>query len=80
MDQVRVNLTFEKDIWQAFNRLVPQRKKSQTINKLLKKEIESIMRQKEQMAFASAFEEASRDPKRLKEIHEWASLDREEWE
>jgi len=79
VDHVRVNLTFEREIWQAFNRLVPQRKKSQTINKLLKKEIESIMQQKEQMAFASAFEEASCDPKRLKEIHEWASLDSEEW-
>jgi hypothetical protein len=79
VDQVRVNLIFEKENWQAFSRLVPQRKKSQTINKLLKKESESILRQKEQMAFPFAFEEASRDPKRLKEIHEWASLDSEEW-
>lgn len=80
MDQIRVNLTLEKEVWQAFNRLVPQRKKSKKISELLKKEIENINRQKEQEAFALAFKEASRDKRRLAEIKEWTSLDSEEWD
>jgi metal-responsive CopG/Arc/MetJ family transcriptional regulator len=44
MDQVRVNLTLEKEVWKAFDTLVPQRKKSKMINELLKKEIEKKKR------------------------------------
>ncbi len=80
MDQVRVNLTLEKDVWQAFNRLVPQREKSKRISELLKQEIENINRRKEREAFALAFKEASRDKKRLAEIREWTPLDSEEWD
>lgn len=80
MGQIRVNLTLEKEIWQTFNRLVPQRKKSKTVNELLKREIESIKKRKEREALASAFEEASRDKSRLAEIQEWAPLDRDGWD
>jgi len=79
MDQVRVNLTLEKAVWQTFNRLVPQRMKSKMVNELLKREVEKIKKQKERQIFASAFEEASRDKSRLTEIREWAPLDLEEW-
>jgi len=79
MDQVRVNLTLEKAVWQTFNRLVPQRMKSKMVNELLKREIENIKKRKERQAFATAFKEASRDKNRLAEIQEWATLDLEEW-
>jgi hypothetical protein len=80
MDQVRVNLTLEKEVWQALNSLVPQRKKSKVVNELLKKEINHIKQKEEEKALALAFKEASKDKKRLAAIREWATLDREEWD
>ena len=80
MDQVRVNITLEKGVWEAFNHLVPQRKKSKRISELLKQEIENINRRKEREAFALAFKEASRDKRRLAEIQVWTPLDSEEWD
>ena len=80
MEQVRVNLTLEKEVWKAFDTLVPQRKKSKMINELLKREIEKIKRRKEEKAFASAFKEAAQDRDRLAASDEWESLDREEWD
>ncbi len=80
MEQKRVNLTLEKDLWQTFNTLVPQRKKSKMINELLKKEIEKIKRRKEEKALASAFNEAAQDRERLAVSDEWNILDREEWD
>jgi len=80
MDQVRVNLTLEKEVWKAFDTLVPQRKKSKMINELLKKEIEKIKRRKEEKALASAFKEAAQDSERLAVSDEWNILDREEWD
>ena len=80
MDQVRVNLTLEKEVWEALDRLIPQRKKSQVVNELLKKEIKNIGDQKEQEALAMAFEEASGDRERLASIREWESLDNEDWD
>jgi metal-responsive CopG/Arc/MetJ family transcriptional regulator len=80
MEQKRVNLTLEKDLWQTFNTLVPQRKKSKMINELLKKEIEKIKRRNEEKILASAFKEAAKDKERNAVICEWEPLDREGWE
>ena len=80
MEQVRVNLTLEKEVWKAFDTLVPQRKKSKMINELLRKEIEKIKRRKEEKALALAFNEAAQDRERLEALDEWKSLDREGWD
>ena len=80
MDQVRVNLTLEKEVWEALDRLIPQRKKSQVVNELLKKEIKNIEDRKEQETLARAFEEASGDKERFASIREWESLDNEDWD
>ena len=80
MEQVRVNLTLEKEVWKAFDTLVPQRKKSKMINELLKKEIERIKRRKEEKVLALAFKEAAQDRERLEALDEWKSLDREGWD
>jgi hypothetical protein len=80
MEQVRVNLTLEKEVWNAFDMLVPQRKKSKMINELLKREIEKMKRRKEEKTLALAFKEASQDRDRLAASDEWESLDREEWD
>ena len=80
MEQIRVNLTLEKEVWQAFDRIVPQRKKSKVINELLKKEMKNIKREKEQETLAKAFEEASMDRQRLASVREWEPLDKEGWD
>jgi len=80
MDQVRVNLTLNKEIWQALNSLAPQRKKSKLVNELLKKEIQNIKQEEEKKALALAFKEASKDKRRVAAIVEWESLDKEEWD
>jgi len=80
MNQVRVNLTLDKEVWEALDRLIPQRKKSRLVNELLKKEIKNIEDQKEQKILAMAFEEASGDKERLASIREWESLDNEDWD
>lgn len=73
MEQVRVNLTLEKEIPQAFTTLVPQRKKSKMINELLRREIEKIKRRKEEKTLALAFKEAAQDKERLATQDEWKS-------
>jgi len=80
VEQIRVNLTLEKEVWQAFDRIVPQRKKSKVINELLKKEMKNIKREKEQETLAKAFEEASMDRQRLASVREWEPLDKEGWD
>jgi len=80
MDQVRVNLTLNKEIWQALNSLAPQRKKSKLVNEILKKEIQNIKQEEEKKALALAFKEASKDKRRVAAIVEWESLDKEEWD
>ena len=79
MDPVRVNLTLDKEIWQALDSLVPNRKKSKVVNDLLKKEIQNIKQKEEKKALALAFEEASRDKSRLAVVADWEILDSEEW-
>ena len=79
MDHVRVNLTLDKEIWQALDSLVPNRKKSKVVNDLLKKEIQNIKQEEERKTLALAFEEASRDKSRLAVVADWEILDSEEW-
>ena len=79
MDQVRVNLTLDEAVWEAFARMVPKRKKSAIINELLKGEVESIKRQQEEQALSAAFHEAAEDQERQAAIQEWESLDLEDW-
>jgi hypothetical protein len=79
MDQVRVNLTLDETVWGAFKRMVPKRKKSMIINKLLKEEVERIKRQQEEQSLSAAFREASEDRERQLAIKEWESLDLEDW-
>ncbi len=80
MEQIRVNLTLKKEIWQKFGDLVPNRKKSKIVNQLLEQEIKKIGRQNEERTLALAFKEAAKDKNRLKEIDEWNSLDVEGWD
>ncbi len=79
MNQVRVNLTLDETVWGTFASMVPKRKKSEIINDLLKCEVERIKRQQEEQALCVAFSEASDDPVRQAAIHEWESLDLEDW-
>jgi len=80
MEQVRVNLTLERKMWEKFGELVPNRKKSKFINDLLKNEIAKRIRQNEEETLRMAFEEASKDKERQATIREWKSLDAEEWD
>jgi hypothetical protein len=80
MEQVRVNLSIEQEVWERFSELVPNRKKSKIINELLKKEIKNIVRRNEDKELRLAFQEASKDTQRLKTIKEWESLDTEGWD
>ncbi len=79
MEQVRVNLTLEQEIWKKFGELIPNRKKSKIINELLKKEIKKRIRQSEENELNLAFQEASMDKERRKDISLWESLDAEGW-
>jgi len=80
MEQVRVNLTLEQEIWQKFGELIPNRKKSKIINELLKREIKKIIRQNEENELNLAFQEASMDKERRSAISVWESLDAEGWD
>jgi hypothetical protein len=80
MEQVRVNLSLEQEVWERFSALVPNRKKSKIINELLKKELKNIVRRNEEKELRLAFQEASKDTQRLKAIKEWEPLDTEGWD
>ena len=80
MNQVRVNLVLEKDVWDMFRKIIPKREKSRLINQLLKEEIKQIVYRQEQEVLASAFQEAAKDIDRLTVIREWEGLDVEDWE
>jgi len=80
MEQVRVNLTLERQIWKKFGELVPNRQKSKVVNELLKNEITKKIRQNEEKALGLAFAEASEDKDRQTTIRGWESLDAEGWD
>lgn len=75
MDQVRVNLTLEQEVWGKFTRLVPKREKSRIINALLKNEIIQRERRLDEQRFAEAFREGAQDEERLKAIQDWELMD-----
>ena len=80
MTQVKVNLTLDQSVWENFSNITPNRKKSGIINDLLKKEIDKILREKEEKELILGFKEASKDKDRLKATREWDILDTEGWE
>ena len=80
MEQVRVNLTLDRQIWKSFGELVPNRQKSRAVNELLKNEIAKKIRQNEEKALSMAFAEASEDKDRQATIRGWESLDAEGWD
>ena len=80
MEQIRVNLSLEQEVWERFSALVPNRKKSKIINELLKKEVKDIIHRSEEKELRVAFQEASKDTQRLKAIKEWEPLDTEGWD
>jgi len=80
MEQIRVNLILEREIWERFGELVPNRQKSRVINELLKNEIIRQIRQVEEKALARAFAEAAKDKDRHADIRRWESLDVEGWD
>ncbi|MBU0990822.1 MAG: hypothetical protein KJ823_11565 [Proteobacteria bacterium] len=80
MEQIRVNLTLEREIWERFGELVPNRKKSRVVNELLKNEVTKKIRQNEEKALSLAFAEASKDKDRQATIRGWEILDAEGWE
>ncbi|MBC8420093.1 MAG: hypothetical protein KJ573_08655 [Proteobacteria bacterium] len=80
MEQIRVNLTLEREIWERFGELVPNRKKSRVVNELLKNEVTKKIRQNEEKALSLAFAEASEDKDRQATIRGWEILDAEGWE
>ncbi len=79
MEQIRVNLTLEREVWQRLCQIVPNRKKSQVVNQLLKAEIERMIRENEEKALALAFSQAAKDKDRQAAIKEWSVLDTEGW-
>ncbi len=80
MDQVRVNLTLDQELWGKFTRMVPKREKSRIINSLLEQEIAQRERRQEEQRFVAAFREMAQDEERLKDLRDWESLDEEGWE
>lgn len=80
MEQIRVNLTIERQVWKSFSELVPNRQKSRAVNELLRNEITKKIRQNEEKALSLAFAEASEDKDRQTTISGWKSLDAEGWD
>ncbi len=77
MAQIKVNLSLEKEVWEKFTELVPNRKKSHIINELITKEVKQRLREKEKSELALAFQMAANDKTRLSAIQEWDSMDTE---
>ncbi len=79
MEQVRVNLTLERETWERFGQLVPNRQKSRAVNELLKREVLKKIRESEERALRLAFAEAATDKARETAINDWSTLDTEGW-
>ena len=75
MEQIRVNLTLERETWEKFGELVPNRRKSRVVNELLKREILKKIRKNEEKALSLAFAEAATDKERQGDIDDWNTLD-----
>lgn len=79
MEQVRVNLTLERDTWERFGQLVPNRQKSRAVNELLKREVLRKIWESEEKALRLAFAEAATDKARETAINDWKPLETEGW-
>lgn len=79
MEQIRVNLTLERETWEKFRELVPNRQKSRVVNELLKSEILKKIRENEEKALSLAFAEAATDKERQAAIDDWNTVDTEGW-
>jgi hypothetical protein len=79
MEQIRVNLTLERETWERFGELVPNRQKSRVVNQLLKSEILRKIRENEDKTLSLAFAEAATDKERQATINDWNTLDTEGW-
>ena len=79
MEQIGVNLTLEREVWERLGQIVPSRKRSLVINQLLKAEIERRIRENEEKALGLAFSQAAKDIDRQAAINEWSELDTEAW-
>jgi len=79
MEQIRVNLTLERETWEKFGDLVPNRQKSRVVNELLKSEIIKKIRENEEKTLSLAFAEAVTNKERQAGINDWGILDTEGW-
>ena len=79
MEQIRVNLTLEREIWERFNKLVPNRQKSRVVNELLKSELTKKIRENEEKELSLAFAQAAKDKDRQAAIKDWDVLDTAGW-
>ncbi len=80
MEQIRVNLTFERETWEKFGEFVPNRQKSRVINKLLKDAVTKKLRENEERELSLAFAQAAEDEDRQAAIKEWTVLDTDGWD
>jgi hypothetical protein len=71
MEHIRVNFNLNLEVWNRFIMLVPKKERGNSINMLLKKEVEKINRLTETQTLASAFKEASKDKKRQNALKKW---------
>lgn len=79
MELSRVNLSVDREVWNEFKILVPERQKSKIITELLREEVERRKRQKRLDALARDFKEAAKDHQREAEASAWDVLDIEGW-
>ena len=79
MELTRVNLSVDREVWNEFKILVPERQKSKIITELLREEVERRKRRKRLDALAHDFKEAAKDHQREAEASAWDALDIEGW-
>ncbi len=75
----RVNLSIRQVVWKEFEGLVPGRRKSAIVTKLIENEIERIKEAKWREELALSFQDMAKDEEYRKESVEWDALDAEEW-
>jgi len=76
----RVNLCVDREVWDEFKVIVPERQKSRIITELLREEIRKRKRQARLAALEQDFKKAATDDRRWAEAAEWDSTDIEGWD
>ena len=71
----RVNLSVDREVWDEFKVIVPERQKSRIITELLREEIRKRKRQARLAALAQDFKKAASDDRRWVEAAEWDPTD-----